>query len=207
MIRIGEKSKGSGHHKDVRSDSYSLNYAAGDFGAGVAGGLGMKVVRTAVDDHGAAHNVRKTKTVREYGQIGFTAVGQQRGEVTGMVRVRRTGRVIVALRGGKAIADAAATLVDMQGEKAAFVVSGESGNVGGHQHTLRRLEKVNCAGQGGGGRRAAKPGRSLGVLVGWIHYIITSNQPMRERAAAEQSVAALRNCDYTALSCLPSSQE
>ena len=151
----------------VRSILCRLNDPAGDFGPRVARGLGVKVVRAAMDDHRAPDHVLKAKPVGEHRQIGLAAAGQQRRQISGMIRVGQTGGIVMAERDREAIPGTTDSFVDVQGEKPAGIVPGQPGNMGGDQNALGHLAELDCARQGGRGGRAVKPVAS-GLLWLWI---------------------------------------
>ena len=83
------------------------NLSAGDLGACVAGGLGGKIVRAAVDDHGTANDVLHTEAVREKDGEGVAAAAKEGRQVPGVLGVGAIVRIEVAPNIGKGVAAAA----------------------------------------------------------------------------------------------------
>ena len=81
------------------------DHAAGDFHAGIACGLGVKIIWVRVDHNGFPENVRNPETVGQEPQPGSAVAGQQAKEQTPSSRrlaaVHRTDRLY--LRGRKFI--------------------------------------------------------------------------------------------------------
>ena len=63
----------------------AANLSAGDLGACVAGGLGGKIVRAAVNDHGTADDVLHTEAVREKDGEGVAAAAEEGRKIPGVV--------------------------------------------------------------------------------------------------------------------------
>ena len=129
--------------------SAAANLSAGDLGACVAGGLGGKIVRAAVDDHGTANDVLHTEAVREKDGEGVAAAAKEGRQVTGMLGVRAIVRIEVAADIGKgvtAVAGAAGPGMDVKGEDR--VAAGplrlrQAGDMGRHKDAMGGLIKAN----------------------------------------------------------------
>ena len=127
----------------------AANLSAGDLGACVAGGLGGKIVRAAVDDHGTANDVLHTEAVREKDGEGVTAAAEEGRQVPGVLRVGALIRIEVAPNVGKGVAPVAGAAgpgMDVKGKDR--VAAGpfrlrQAGNVGRNQHAPAGLIKAH----------------------------------------------------------------
>ena len=128
--------------------SAAANLSAGDLGACVAGGLGGKIVRAAVDDHGTANDVLHTEAVREKDGEGVAAAAKEGRQVPGMLGVRAIVRIEVAPNVSKGVTSAAGAAgpgMDVKGKDR--VAAGpfrlrQAGNVGRHKHAPAALIKA-----------------------------------------------------------------
>ena len=128
--------------------SAAANLSAGDLGACVAGGLGGKIVRAAVDDHGTANDVLHTEAVREKDGEGVAAAAEEGRQVPGMPGMRAIVRIEVApnvSKGVTSVAGAAGPGMDVKGKDR--VAAGpfrlrQAGNVGRNQHAPAGLVKA-----------------------------------------------------------------
>lgn len=125
-----------------------LDHAAGDFSAGVAGGLGMKIVWHIVDHYRPAEDIADTEAAGGYCQVGVAVAVHQRRKIPGVVGVGRFGGVIVAEGVGKVCAGAAVACVDMKPEEAS-VGFGQAADGGLHQHTVPALIESHLPAQVG----------------------------------------------------------
>lgn len=129
--------------------STAANLSAGDLGACVAGGLGGKIVRTAVDDHGAADDVLHAEAVGKKNGEGVAAAAEEGRQVPGMLGVRAIVRIEVApnvSKGVTSVAGAASPGVDVQGEDrvaARPLRLRQAGNMGRHKDAMGGLIKVH----------------------------------------------------------------
>ena len=129
--------------------STAANLSAGDLGACVAGGLGGKIVRAAVDDHGTADDVLHAEAVREKDGEGVAAAAEEGRQVPGVLRVGAIIRIEVAPNVGKGVAPVAGAAgpgMDVKGKDR--VAAGpfrlrQAGNVGRNQHALVGLIKAH----------------------------------------------------------------
>ena len=129
--------------------SAAANLSAGDLGACVAGGLGGKIVRVAVDDHGTADDVLHTEAVREKDGEGVAAAAKEGRQVPGVLRVGAIVRIEVAPNVGKGVAPVAGAAgpgMDVKGKDR--VAAGpfrlrQAGNVGRNQHAPAGLIKAH----------------------------------------------------------------
>ena len=71
------------------------NDPAGNFLAGIAGGLRGKIVGTRVDDHGFPQDFFHRKTVRQEGRKRIAVVAPQRQQVTDMFRMPASVRIVM----------------------------------------------------------------------------------------------------------------
>ena len=126
---------------------FFADHTAGDFCPRVAGGLGVKIVGPAVDDHGPTNDIPHGKTVCPHRQKGPALAQQQGRQVPGMLRVERLGGVIMALGMGEVFAPTIPALMDMQGKEARLISQWQPRDVDHHQNTSPFLEKLNLAGQ------------------------------------------------------------
>ena len=100
--------------------------AAADAGPRVAGGLGGKVVRVLVDDHGAAQNVRDGKPVGEDAEIGVPAAAEQGRQVPGVAGVLAPLQVEMAAGALKVRGSTGVPLVDVEAEDPGGAAEGTS---------------------------------------------------------------------------------
>ena len=129
--------------------SAAANLSAGDLGACVAGGLGGKIVRSAVDDHGTADDVLHAEAVRKKDGEGVAAAAEEGRQVPGVLGGGAIVRIEVAADIGKgvtAVAGAAGPGMDVKGENR--VAAGpfrlrQAGNVGRNQHAPVGLIKAH----------------------------------------------------------------
>jgi len=120
---------------------YPADLAACDFLTGITGRLGPEIIGTAVDHNRPSDNFFYGKTVCTYCHTGTSAAQQQRGEISGVFRMRCPGRIIVDACIGKALSPTAVTLVDMKGKKSAIPVVGKPIQPDCQQDTLPALIK------------------------------------------------------------------
>ena len=129
--------------------STAANLSAGDLGACAAGGLGGKIVRPAVDDHGAADDVLHTEAVREKDGEGVAAAAEEGRQIPGVLGVGAIVRIEVAPNVGKgvtAVAGAAGPGMDVKGEDrvaARPLRLRQAGNMGRHKDAMGGLIKAN----------------------------------------------------------------
>ena len=129
--------------------STAANLSAGDLGACVAGGLGGKIVRAAVDDHGTANDVLHTEAVREKDGEGVAAAAKEGRQVPGVLWVRAIVRIEVAPNIGKGVAAAAGAAgpgMDVKGKNR--VAAGpfrlrQAGDMGRYNHAPAGLIKAH----------------------------------------------------------------
>ena len=129
--------------------SAAADLPAGDFGACVAGGLGVKIVGAAVDDYGAADDILHAEAVREKDGEGVAAAAKEGRQVPGVLRVGAIVRIEVAPNVGKgvaAVAGAAGPGMDVKGKDR--VAAGplrlrQAGDMGRNQHAPAGLIKAH----------------------------------------------------------------
>ena len=181
--------------------SAAANLSAGDLGACVAGGLGGKIVRAAVDDHGTADDVLHTEAVREKDGEGVAAAAKEGRQVPGVLRVGAIVRIEVApnvSKGVTSVAGAAGPGMDVKGKDR--VAAGpfrlrQAGNVGRNQHALVGLIKAHhpaevrvlvAAPDPGNGRW---PLSDAYKLIQVAHKVTSDHcMPGKERVRAETSL-------------------
>ena len=126
----------------------AANLSAGDLGACVAGGLGGKIVRAAVNDHGTADDVLHAEAVREKDGEGVAAAAKEGRQVPGVLWVGAIIRIEVAPNVGKGVAPVAGAAgpgMDMKGKDrvaAGLFWLRQAGNVGRNQHAPAGLVKA-----------------------------------------------------------------
>ena len=129
--------------------SAAADLPAGDFGACVAGGLGGKIVRAAVDDYGAADDVLHAEAVCEKDGEGVAAAAKEGRQVPGVLRVGAIVRIEVAPNVGKgvaAVAGAAGPGMDVKGKDrvaAGTLRLRQSGDMGRHKHAPAGLVEAH----------------------------------------------------------------
>ena len=129
--------------------SAAANLSAGDLGACVAGGLGGKIVRPAVDDHGAVDDVLHAEAVGKKNGEGVAAAAEEGRQVPGMLGVRAIVRIEVApnvSKGVTSVAGAAGPGMDVKGENRVAAGSlrlRQAGNMGRHKHAPAGLIKAH----------------------------------------------------------------
>lgn len=129
--------------------STAANLSAGDLGAYVAGGLGGKIVRAAVDDHGTADDVLHTEAVRKKDGEGVAAAAEKGQQVPGVLWVGAIVRIEVApnvSKGVTSVAGAAGPGMDVKGENRVAAGSlrlRQAGNMGRHKHAPAGLIKAH----------------------------------------------------------------
>ena len=94
--------------------SYRADHAAGYFCPGVPGRLGSEIIPPAVDDYGAANDLRCAEAVGQHGHKRMAAAGKQGRQVAGVVRMRTAAWVVVPLGIGKILAAAGIPLIYMK---------------------------------------------------------------------------------------------
>lgn len=106
---------------------YREDAAAGDPAAAVSGGLAAVVIRAAVQDDGAVHDLAGPEASGVIERVDAPAAGEHDGQISGVVRVGALGGVIVssgAVEGEVSSGAAVAQVVDVHGKEA---VPGQSG--------------------------------------------------------------------------------
>ena len=151
--------------------------SAGDFLAGVAGGLGGEIVGGFVDDDGFADDLIHPEAAGEDGHFGFSPAGQQGRQISGMVGVGLPGGVEVSTTLGEVPSPTASPFVDMKGIKP---IPGKAPNLSRHQHTAAVLAEANGSHEFWIGSSAADTGHRTGQST-WLHKI-TSGQYMHQPA-------------------------
>lgn len=129
--------------------SAAANLSAGDLGACVAGGLGGKIVRSAVDDHGAADDVLHAEAVGKKNGEGVAAAAEEGRQVPGVLRVGAIVGIEVAPNVGKGVAPVAGAAgpgMDVKGKDR--VAAGpfrlrQAGDVGRNQYAPAGLVKAH----------------------------------------------------------------
>lgn len=76
--------------------SYRADHAAGYFCPGVPGRLGSEIIPPAVDDYGAANDLRCAEAVGQHGHKRMAAAGKQGRQVAGVVRMRTAVQTVNA---------------------------------------------------------------------------------------------------------------
>ena len=129
--------------------SAAADFPAGDLGACVAGGLGGKIVRAAVDDHGTADDVLRAEAVREKDGEGVAAAAEEGRQVPGVLWVGAIVRIEVApnvSKGVTSVAGAAGPGMDVKGKNRVAAGSlrlRQAGNMGRHKHAPAGLIKAH----------------------------------------------------------------
>ncbi len=129
--------------RSVRTDD-----AAGDHGAGISGGLSLKVVGVLVDDDGAVQNIFNGKTLVIKAHPGVALVCKKRRHVSGMVWMETARRAIVPSGFCKA-SGAVPVFMDMHGIEAGRAGSAYVGKIENfcfHQNSpVRGMEEFHEA--------------------------------------------------------------
>ena len=92
------------------------DHAAGNPGAGVAGGLGGKIVRLSVDDHGASDDLRDGEPVCQDAHAGLAAAPKEGRQIPRVIGVGAVGRIQMSAGVLKIRRGAGGTVVDMKPE-------------------------------------------------------------------------------------------
>ena len=129
--------------------SAAANLSAGDLGACVAGRLGSEIIRSAVDDHGAADDVLHAEAVGKKNGEGVAAAAEEGREIPGVLGVRAIVRIEVApnvSKGVTSVASAADPGMDVKGKDR--VAAGpfrlrQAGDVGRNQYAPVGLVKAH----------------------------------------------------------------
>lgn len=100
------------------------NTAAGNPLSGISRRLGSKIVRHVMNNYCAPKHINRGKSLRIDSQPRISIAGQQRGQVSGMVRVRTIPWIKMAPCRGKCLglrsrSPASFSLVDMQSKELA----------------------------------------------------------------------------------------
>ena len=101
---------------------YPADRTAGDFCAGIACRLGVKIVRHIMNYHRSAHDIFYTKTPCFHCQIGISMAEYQRRQIPGVEGVWCFGGVIVAKCVGKVYPCTSIAGVDMETKEAGIGV-------------------------------------------------------------------------------------
>ena len=147
--------------------------AAGNFGSGVAGGLGFEIIGAAVDPDGSSKDIPDAEAVRLHRQIRPAVAQQQRGQIACVPRVRRSGGIVVAARVRKALPRTAPAFVNMESEETGFGILRQPRYGDCHQNASVFLIKFDSSGQARRLRSALDPGYGV-RLDGTDPHIITS---------------------------------
>ena len=181
--------------------SAAANLSAGDLGACVAGGLGGKIVRAAVDDHGASDDVLHTEAVRKKDGEGVAAAAEKGQQVPGVLGVGAIIGIVMAANIGKGVASVAGAAgpgMDVKGKDR--VAAGpfrlrQAGDVGRKQYAPAGLVKAHhpaevrvlvAASDPGNGRW---PLSDAYKLIQVAHKVTSDHcMPGKERVPAETSL-------------------
>ena len=92
------------------------DHAAGNPGTGVAGGLGGKIVRLSVDDHGASDDLRDGEPVCQDAHAGLAAAPKEGRQIPRVIGVGAVDRIQMSAGVLKIRRGAGGTVVDMKPE-------------------------------------------------------------------------------------------
>lgn len=130
---------------------YPPDHAAGDFRAGISGGLRREIVRAVMDDDGSANHLIHRKAVgQEYGE-GSLAVPEERRKISGVVRMPAVIGIIVGHGVRERLihaALAAGSFMDMKSENllmAGAAALRQAPNHGADEYAAAGLEKPHKA--------------------------------------------------------------
>ena len=179
----------------------AADFPAGDFGTCVSGGLGGKIVRPAVDDHGAADDVLHTEAVREKDGEGVAAAAEEGRKIPGVLGMGAIIWIVMAANIGKgvaAVAGAAGPGMDVKGEDR--VAAGplrlrQAGDMGRHKDAMGGLIKANHPAEVRALVAAPDPGNGRWLLSDvykliQVTHTLTSDHcmPGKEKVPAETSL-------------------
>lgn len=102
------------------------NQAAGDFCACVSGRLRPEIIGIAVDHHGSPDDFLHTKTICPDSQICTAAALHQGREISRMIWMSGSRRIIVAACIRKSLAGAASSFMDVKGKETGLAVPRKS---------------------------------------------------------------------------------
>ena len=127
----------------------AADFPAGDFEAGVAGGLRGKIVRAAVDDRGAANDILHAEAVRKKDGEGVVAAAEEGRKIPGVPGMGAIIGIVMAPNIGKGVAAAAGAAgpgMDVKGKDRAAAGPlrlRQAGDMGRHKHTPAGLIKAH----------------------------------------------------------------
>lgn len=110
----------------------------------------MKIVIGGVDHHAAANDILQREAVGQQAQVGLSSTAEQRGQVSGVLGVGQTLGVEVASGLREAHARAGAALVDVHGEKAAWVILRQAVDIRRNEHCAAVIVKMHRSTESGG---------------------------------------------------------
>lgn len=125
--------------------SCPVDHAARDFRSRVTGGLGVDIIRIAMNYHASPKNIPNPETIRPNRHMCAPLLHHQGRQIARMSRMNEASGIIVAACLRKVRADAAVSLMDVKAEKAGFTVLRQVGYVSLHQYAAGVLIKPNLA--------------------------------------------------------------
>ena len=168
--------------------SYLTYHSTGNLRTGVAGGLGVEIVRAIVNDHRAPDDFGHREAVGGNALVGASVAPNQWGQVAGMCGMRCFFGIIVAAGAGKIGSAAVVALVDVKAEKPGFC-GRQAFDVDGYQHRLFLLVKPDLSTGPGAGTDAFNRGYGVGITVHTITSLY-SMSPVANRCLSVKHLAS-----------------
>ena len=125
------------------------DFPAGDFLAGIPGGLGGEIVGGSVEDHASPYDVADRKPIGDEGTEGISFYAEQRRHIPGVIGMGTALGIVMHPHVGKGIlfvAGAGAALVDVESENGALagiLRGGQTDHLGDYQHAAAVFIKAN----------------------------------------------------------------
>ena len=122
---------------------FLFDLAAGDPSPGISRGLGVKIIGVLVDHDGTAEDIGNAKPACQHRLISFAAIGEQRRQIAGVIRMFHALGIEMAVGFREIRAGAVRALVDMEAEKTG--VFWQAVNMGHHPDTFGFLIETDFA--------------------------------------------------------------
>ena len=126
-----------------RGALFLFDLAAGDPSPGVPRRLGIKIIGVLVDHDGTAEDIRHAEAACQHRLISFAAIGEQRRQIAGVIRMFHALWIEMAVGFREIRASAVRALVDMEAEKTG--VFWQAVNMGHHPDTFGFLIETDFA--------------------------------------------------------------
>ena len=157
---------------------YSPDHTAGNLLPGIAGGLGVKIIRCSMEDHCPADDFLHPESGSQHLHVAPPGVSQQRWQIPRMARMLPIAGIEVTAGIGKPIPGAASPFMNVEGEKTGLR-PWQPPHLRFHKDTVTALKKLNSSPDGGEICATTDPGYSFWTFR--LLNVITPAQPMRRQ--------------------------